>query len=428
MKPAAFDYVRAESVAEALAALAEAGDDGRVLAGGQSLGPMLNLRLARPEVVVDIGQTPGLGRIEWDGGAVMLTAGVTQARLLADPRLAARQPLLAEAMPWIGHVQTRARGTVCGSLAHADPAAELPLLFRTIGGAAVARSAAGQRMISAEDFFEGVFETALAPDELLYAVRFDAPPAGAGVAFREGAERHGDFAIVAAAATRRSSSAGTAWRTRASTMRRRTSPSRSIRAATRRRTRPTGAVWFAWSGRKPCGGRWSGAMRIDRTSRREIAFTLNGRPAVGAAQPRMLLTDFLRHEIGLTGTHVGCEHGVCGACTIQVDGAPVRACLTYAVQVEGRDVRTVEGLAAPGGALSPLQQAFRRHHALQCGFCTAGILMTMDAWLKENPTPTEREVREALSGTICRCTGYTQIVAAVMDVVQSSAAGGEHDA
>lgn len=200
MKPPAFDLVRAESLEEALATLAEAGDDARILAGGQSLGPMLNMRLAQPEVVVDIGGIPGLSRIEWADGALMLTAGVTQAAVLADPHLAERQPLLAEAMPWIGHVQTRARGTVCGSLANADPAAELPLLLAMMGGAAIMRSAKGQRGVPARGFFQGMFETALQPDEMLYAVRFDPLPDGAGVAFREVAERHGDFAILAAAA------------------------------------------------------------------------------------------------------------------------------------------------------------------------------------------------------------------------------------
>lgn len=156
-------------------------------------------------------------------------------------------------------------------------------------------------------------------------------------------------------------------------------------------------------------------MRLEKGRRHELAFTLNGKPVSGAAEPRMLLVDFLRHELGMTGTHVGCEHGVCGACTVQIDGQPARACIAYALQVDGRDVRTVEGLAGADGALSPLQRAFRRNHALQCGFCTPGILMTMDAWLRDNPAPTERAVREALSGTICRCTGYAQIVAAVMD-------------
>ena len=200
MKPPAFDYVRADSVEEALAALAAADGEARVLAGGQSLGPMLNLRLAMPEVVVDIGHIPDFAGVSWEGAAVSVRAGTSQAALLADPALADRQPLLAAAMPWIGHVQTRARGTVCGSLAHADPAAELPLLFAVLGGMATIRSAAGARDVPADAFFAGMFETALAADEMLVSVRFDAPRPSAGVAFREVAERHGDFAIVAAAA------------------------------------------------------------------------------------------------------------------------------------------------------------------------------------------------------------------------------------
>ena len=162
-------------------------------------------------------------------------------------------------------------------------------------------------------------------------------------------------------------------------------------------------------------------MLYEKGRRHPVNFTLNGKSVEGEAEPRLLLTDFLRHELGLTGTHVGCEHGVCGACTIQIDGQSARACLTYALQVDGLDVRTVEGLALADGALSTLQQAFRRHHALQCGFCTPGILMTLDAWLNEHPSPTELEIREALSGNICRCTGYTQIVAAVMDYVAGRA-------
>ena len=158
--------------------------------------------------------------------------------------------------------------------------------------------------------------------------------------------------------------------------------------------------------------------RLSAESRHRVAITLNGRKAQGWAEPRMLLSDFLRHELGATGTHVGCEHGVCGACTVRLDGAPVRACLTLAVQAEGRRVDTVEGLA-PAGELNDLQKAFRRHHALQCGFCTAGILMTLDAWLESRPAPDESEVRALLSGHLCRCTGYSGIVAAALDVAEA---------
>ena len=158
--------------------------------------------------------------------------------------------------------------------------------------------------------------------------------------------------------------------------------------------------------------------RLGAGSRNRVTITLNGREATGWAEPRMLLSDFLRHELGATGTHVGCEHGVCGACTVRLDGAPARACLMLAVQAEGRRVDTVEGLA-PEGELNDLQKAFRRHHALQCGFCTAGILMSLDAWLEDRPAPDEGEVRALLSGHLCRCTGYTGIVAAALDAAEA---------
>jgi carbon-monoxide dehydrogenase small subunit len=132
-----------------------------------------------------------------------------------------------------------------------------------------------------------------------------------------------------------------------------------------------------------------------------------------AVEPRLLLSDFLRHALGLTGTHVGCEHGVCGACTILLDGEPARACLMFAVQADGHEITTVEGLAPSRDALHPLQDAFREAHGLQCGYCTPGILMSMVAFLKEHPDPSEEEIREALSGHLCRCTGYQKIVEAV---------------
>jgi carbon-monoxide dehydrogenase small subunit len=140
---------------------------------------------------------------------------------------------------------------------------------------------------------------------------------------------------------------------------------------------------------------------------------VNGGEFERQVEPRLLLSDFLRHELGLTGTHVGCEHGVCGACTVLFDGEPLRSCLLLAVQAEGRQITTVEGLEPSPRELHPLQQAFWEAHGLQCGFCTPGILMTMVPFLEENADPSEREVREALSGNLCRCTGYQHIVDAV---------------
>ena len=146
---------------------------------------------------------------------------------------------------------------------------------------------------------------------------------------------------------------------------------------------------------------------------KEITLTVNGKPYTRTVEPRLLLSDFLRHDLGLTGTHVGCEHGVCGACTVLIHGQAVRACLTFAIQCHGAAIDTVEGLAPAGGGLHPLQETFRECHGLQCGFCTPGFLMTLVPFLQENPHPTDAEIREALSGNLCRCTGYQKIVAAV---------------
>ena len=143
-----------------------------------------------------------------------------------------------------------------------------------------------------------------------------------------------------------------------------------------------------------------------------IAVEINGRAYEGDVEPRTLLSDFIRHGAGLTGTKVGCEQGVCGACTVQFDGEPVRSCLMLAVQANGRTLRTVEGLAADG-ELHPIQRAFHEAHALQCGFCTAGFLMSIEAYLREHPHPDEGEIREALAGNLCRCTGYLGMIEAV---------------
>jgi len=153
--------------------------------------------------------------------------------------------------------------------------------------------------------------------------------------------------------------------------------------------------------------------RVNKNERVRVALTLNGRKLSAETEARTLLCDFIRHALGATGTHVGCEHGVCGACTVLIDGVATRSCLTLAVQAEGCEVKTVESLAAPDGTLNPLQQAFRDNHALQCGFCTPGILMSFTDFLNRMPHPSEAEIRDVLSGHLCRCTGYAGIVAAI---------------
>ncbi len=157
---------------------------------------------------------------------------------------------------------------------------------------------------------------------------------------------------------------------------------------------------------------------LKQGERHRVRFTLNGEPVEGLAEPRMLLTDFIRHVIGATGTHVGCEHGICGACTIRVDGKAVRSCLMLAAQAEGKRIETIEGLAAKDGSLSILQLAFHRNFALQCGYCTPGFLMTLAEYLEKHPDPSEQEIRLALSGNLCRCTGYAEIVDAALEAAR----------
>ena len=198
MKPASFDYVRAEHLDEVLDGLAREGGDARVIAGGQSLMPMLNMRLARPKTLIDIMRLPELARIERKGDSVTVGAGVRQAALLAWPELGKALPLVAQVLPWTGHVQTRSRGTACGSIAHADPSAELPLVLCALGGEVHLRSSKKRRRVPAGDFFAGMMVTTRADDELIEAISL--PANQRACAFREVARRHGDFAIVACAA------------------------------------------------------------------------------------------------------------------------------------------------------------------------------------------------------------------------------------
>jgi 2-furoyl-CoA dehydrogenase FAD binding subunit len=202
MKPRPFDYVRPDTVEEAVAILAEHGDEARILAGGQTLLAMLNLRVVEPAILVDITRIPELAAIReidaHDGGTIEVGAAVTQNRLMAWPALAQKLPLLAAALPFVGHFQTRNKGTVCGSVAHADPTSEIPLSLAVLEGEVVLRSSRGTRVLAADDFQQGMLATAREPDELITAVRF--PVMSGGVGFREVARRHGDFAIVAVAA------------------------------------------------------------------------------------------------------------------------------------------------------------------------------------------------------------------------------------
>jgi xanthine dehydrogenase iron-sulfur cluster and FAD-binding subunit A len=486
MKPARFAYMRPESVAEAVAALAEHGEDARVIAGGQSLGAMLNMRLVTPKVLIDINGLADLAAIKSENGAISTGTIVRQSDALIDPQVRAQLPLLARALPNVGHYQTRNRGTLGGSVAHADPSAEIPLVLATLAGEVELSSKRGRRRVPARQFFQSALVTAGRPDELITSLRWPARQPTQRFAFTEFAVRSGDYAIVAvacvldlnedarvrsvrlgfggasevpqiidvpdinkqldadliqtialdaaariqcrgdllgSAAYRRQLAGVLASRAIGSALASDPHPEEhagvSPHASRRMATSggPSMRPSFATPGQRP-----GSSGRGPEAGRATISFTLNGRHVSAQAEPRMQVADLLRHLLHQTGTHVGCEHGICGACTILVDGRAVRSCLLFAAQVEGATIVTVEGLPNPDGELNDLQKSFRRHHALQCGFCTAGILASATQFLTEHPKPSEHEVREMLSGHLCRCTGYQPIVEAILATARERSA------
>ena len=461
MKPPAFRYERPATLKEALALLAEYGDEARPLAGGQSLVPMLNLRLAAPGVVVDLNGVAGLDGIGVADGE-MVVGALTRQRTLELSPVAAAIGALADGLPLVGHVATRNRGTVGGSVAHADPAAELPLALLALGGSVLADGPDGRREILADEFFAGFLTTTLQPGELLTEVRLPVPGEREGSALLEVAQRYGDFPLAAVAVSIRLEPDGRigAARVAAGAVADRprllphaaealvagASPDEAGRLAAGE-IEPAGtlhapadyqrhlvrvlvgrAVERARGRAERPGALLEGVTHAGGAPRAPHgACTVNGRTVSLERVPdRRLLSDFLRHDLGLRGTHVGCEHGVCGACTIRLDGAAVRSCLLLARQADGAEITTVEGLAATDGdrTLHPLQAAFKRHFALQCGFCTAGILLAAAELLETSARPLhEDDIRTLLSGHLCRCTGYAPIVAAIADAAGPGSGG-----
>jgi CO/xanthine dehydrogenase FAD-binding subunit/aerobic-type carbon monoxide dehydrogenase small subunit (CoxS/CutS family) len=459
MKPPPFDYHAPGSIAEALDLMSRYGTDARPLAGGQSLVPLMNFRLSAPAVIVDLNRIPELAYVKQDNGQVCLGAMTRQREIEFSALIASHLPVLAEATRWVGHLPTRTRGTVGGSLAHADPAAEYPAVAAALDAEFVVSGPAGERTLRPADFFRGFMTVALAPQEILVEVRFPVIEPGSGWAFEEFARRHGDFAIVGVAAIvsiesdrcrmARLAACGagpTAIRLRgaeeileaadagdrvieeaAARAAELVDPSADLHASAEYRRHLTRvmtrrALKLAIE-RARAGARYTqkrlevGARKapsgISRAPQPEkIRMTVNGQMREGTAEPRRLLVDFLREDLGLTGTHIGCEHGICGACTVLLDGEAARSCLMFAAQANGAALMTVEGLAR-NGRLHPLQEAFWEHHGLQCGFCTPGMLMAAYDFLRVNPDPSEEEIREGLSAVLCRCTGYQGIVRAV---------------
>ena len=433
MKPAAFEYLRPATLDEAIGLLARH-EGARPIAGGQSLLPVMNFRLAAPSMLVDIGRLPGLREIEIGAEAVTIGALVRWSDIERDPRLEAAHPLLAEAVRHVAHYQIRNRGTVGGSLAHADPAAELPGIAVACAGTVLIAGSSGQREVAAERFFVGALSTALEPGELIVGLRLPAWRPGRRWGFQEFSRRRGDFALAGAAVHFDRDEAGAVRDPHVGVIGANPRPIRLAaveallggqagHSGADRRFRRGGAggggpvgrpAWHRGVSTPACRHDGRACARAGGgPGMSEIQLRVNGAAVSLEVEPRLSLADCLRHRVGLTGTHLGCEHGVCGACTVIVDGEAVRSCLMLAVQADGAEIVTVEGLA-DGPALSPLQEAFRDHHALQCGFCTPGMLTTAHALLTQEPDADAERVREVLSGNLCRCTGYVSIVDAVL--------------
>ncbi|MGD9526286.1 FAD binding domain-containing protein [Pseudonocardia sp.] len=498
MKPAPFAYVRPGTLDGVLAELA--GEDAKVLAGGQSLVPVLAMRLGAPATLVDVTAVPELhelaaGVADGGGGRRVLRIGAAVRQRAVERSAVAREvPLLGMALPFVGHRELRSRGTVCGSLAHADPAAELPAVAACLDAVLEIAGPSGRRRVPADGFFAGFMTTALAEDEVLVAVELPVAGPGEGFGFAEIARRHGDFALAGVATRVRVDSAGAVTGARlaafgvsdrpltcdvtalvadgpggadgadgtderalrevlgdvvagmvdtagdghasAGYRRRllRVLAARELAAARRRAAGAgeAGGVGLGPGGGGPGrGGRGADASggpgpergprdRVDAAAVAEVTLTVNGAPVTVTVPPRQHLADTLRDRVRLTGTHLGCEHGVCGMCTVLVDGVAARACLLFTVQCDGAEIVTVEGLGTPD-AQHPLQEAFSAHHALQCGFCTPGMLMSAYGLLCDDPAP--EQLARDMSGVLCRCTGYRGVLAAVADVAQAHPGG-----
>ena len=455
MKAAAFDYSRARSTAHAVELLA-ARPDGRLIAGGQSLGPMLNLRLARPGRLIDIRECPELRRYMDTSDEVVWGAAITHGEIedgdVPDPspgwlRRAARN---------IAYRAVRNRGTIGGSLAHADPAADWPTVLAAVGAEVWIEGPAGSRAEPLRSFIRGPFATTLAEGEVLAAVRVPRPSPAARLGYCKLSAKSGEFAqalavvfedpergarravigaieraplvvegeiefpeTVADAQALLSASlpVGTGGRLHAAAL------ARATRDLAREGSDRPGAEPSPPSRIHPATGNDAdpdGGARRESTAPPTVRFVVNARRVEGAPEPRTHLADFLRERLHLTGTHLGCEHGVCGACTVLIDGAPTRSCIAFAAACDGAVVRTIEGFANDP-LMNALREAFTRRHALQCGYCTPGMLVSAWDIARRLPDADEPQIRAELAGNLCRCTGYQGIVEAVADVLADSA-------
>ncbi len=430
--PAPFEYERATSVEGAIASLERLGPEARIIAGGHSLLPMMKLRLAQPAHLIDINDLTDLAYIREDEGMIKIGAMTRHVDLLKSDLLAERFPLFRDAEEVIADPVVRNRGTIGGSLCQADAAEDLSAVCSAAKAFVVIRGKDGERAVSMEDFHVGPYMTAVGAGEILTEIRLPLFP-GAGQRAREGRAARGRLGDRGGVRGRVDGGRDTRpGRHRAQRGRDDHHPPHARRGAAARQAAVRGAVRAGARDRRrgllPELGR-ARADRLQTPPRRRphptrpaprdgaralmnVTIRLNGQDVTHDVEPRRLLVHYIREDAELHGTHWGCDTSNCGACVVLMDGKPVKSCTILAAMCEGHEIRTVESLETDG-KLDPVQEGFYEKHALQCGFCTPGMLMTARALLDENPNPTEEEIRTAISGGICRCTGYKNIVAAV---------------
>jgi xanthine dehydrogenase iron-sulfur cluster and FAD-binding subunit A len=488
LKPAPFEYYRAADLDEACALLCMGdGDEARLIAGGQTLVPLMAMRLARPKRLIDIARIPELAFVRKEDSAIAIGATTRQHVLEHDPLVRAEVPLLAMVMPHIGHAPTRARGTLGGSLANADPAAEIALVAVTLEATLAYREGARAIETAAAEFFTGPMTTVLPPTGLLTGARFPIwRHARVGVGFHEVSSRTSDFAFASAAAQIALDEAGICRRAalgigavtsvplrldrlgekleNLSFQEVQEKPIREEVAALlsdqdvfsdlhasgdyRRRAAAAlliRAIFDAWrnadqtavdvipaerAGLRPANESLNPVISVGRAFTQAVDYwvparayplrddtivhlDVNGAARSVEIEPRTSLLDCLREQFLLTGAHAGCEHGVCGACTVLMDGTPIRSCLMFAVQADGHAITTIEGLTPGPGELSIIQDTFCETHGMQCGYCTPAMILAAHALLASNPAPARAEIVRAVSANLCRCTGYAQIIEAI---------------
>ena len=440
MIPSAFDYHAPGTIEEAVALLERHGDEAKVLSGGQSLLPLLKLRLGDAGHLVDIGRIPGLAGITEADGYLRIGGATREADLERSDLIRENYPILLDTAAVIADPLVRNRATVGGNLAHGDPANDHPATMLALEAEVVARGPDGERTIPITRFFTGLFATALAPAEILTEIRIPIPPPRSGGAYVKLERKVGDFATAAAAAQVTLGGQGEITRIGIGLTNAGPTPIKATAAEAYLLGRRPDAEAVAEAARlaadatSPSADR-RGSVEYKRDMARvltgpgdqqggaaggravgmathDVRITVNGAPQAAAVESRLLLVHWLRDVLRLTGTHIGCDTTHCGACTVLLDGEPVKSCTVLAVQADGREVMTVEGLEQDG-SLHPLQEGFHQEHGLQCGFCTPGMLMTGSALLQRTPNPSEAEIRQAISGNLCRCTGYVNIVKSI---------------